>query len=239
MNITKTVQLIAIVSIACLSSCDKDKDDLFKKTEPKEGLAVLDCSSYLQWNFFSLAQGKLIGACDAGNEAEYATWRTRTDWDLAFHRQDVKTNSGVSGNGKGGILEYDFNGQTFDFDAVKDAPKSGYQLDVQDSVIYDMSQMMQGIIGYAKTGLTQPTQKWAVLTDMQNNKWEYAQKVFIVRTADEKYAKIYLKNFKSDTGASGTITMQYVYQSDGTGDLDITEKINSAKGNQIQKIIVK
>jgi hypothetical protein len=56
---------------------------------------------------------------------------------------------------------------------------------------------------------------------MMNSKWEYAQKVFVVRTAGEKYAKIYLKNFKSDEGVSGTITMQYVYQSDGTTDLDI------------------
>ncbi|MDR0547473.1 MAG: HmuY family protein [Dysgonamonadaceae bacterium] len=212
MNISKTVKLtvIAILSIIYLPSCD-NKDDLFKKNEPKEGLAVLDCTSYTQWNFFSFAQGQLVGSCDAGNEAEYETWRMRADWDLAFHRQDVKTNSGASGSGKGGILEYDFNGQAFDFDAVKDMPKTGYQTDVQDSVIYDMSGMMQGIIGYEKTGLAQPTKKWAVLTDMQNSKWEYAQKVFIVRTADEKYAKIYLKNFKSDTGASGTITMQYAY----------------------------
>jgi hypothetical protein len=227
MNFTETVKLaaIALLSIIYLSSCD-NKDDLFQKNEPKEGLAILDCSNYAKWNFFSFSKGEIIGTCDANNETEYEAWRKRIDWDIAFHRQDVKTNSGASGNGKGGILEYDFKGQAFDFDAVKEAPKEGYQTDVQDSVIYDMSQMMQGIIGYAKTGLAQPTKKWAVLTDMQNSKWEYVQKVFIVRTADEKYAKIYLKNFKSDTGASGTVTMQYVYQSDGTGNLDITEKNN-------------
>jgi hypothetical protein len=223
MNFKKTVKLtaIALFGIAAFSSCNKDNDDLFQKNEPKEGLAVLDCSSYAKWHFFSLSKGEIIGSCDAGNESDYEAWRNRTDWDLAFHRQDVKTNSGASGNGKGGMLTYDFNGTPFDFDAVKDAPKDGYQTDVQDSVIYDMSQMMQGIIGYAHTGLSQPAKKWAVLVDMQNSKWEYAQKVFIVRTADEKYAKIYLKNFKSDAGASGTVTMQYVYQSDGTSNLDI------------------
>jgi hypothetical protein len=206
---------IALISIACLSSCGDDKDDLFKKIEPKEGLAIINSSSYTQWNFFSFAQDSIIGSCDAGNEAEYEAWSRRTDWDLAFHRQDVKTNSGASGSGKGGILEYDFKGQSFDFEAVdagaKNFSPSQFQTDVNDSIIYDMSQMMQGIIGYAHTGLAQPTKKWAVLTDMQNSKWEYAQKVFIVRTADEKYAKIYLKDFKSNTGASGTITMQYAY----------------------------
>jgi hypothetical protein len=227
MYFKKTVKLttIALLGIAYFASCD-DKDELFKKNEPKEGLAIIDCSSYTKWNFFSFAKGEIVGSCDAGDEADYEAWRNRIDWDLAFHRQDVKTNSGASGNGKGGILTYDFKGESFDFDAVKEAPKDGFQTDVQDSVIYDMSQMMQGIIGYAHTGLAQPTKKWAVLTDMQNSKWEYAQKIFIVRTANERYAKIYLKDFKSDTGASGTVTMQYVYQSDGTGNLDITEESN-------------
>jgi hypothetical protein len=224
MNFTKTLKsvAIAIISIACLPSCDK-KDDLFTRTEPAEGLAVINASSYQHWNFFSFSSGEIIGTCDAGNAAEYETWCTRTDWDIAFHRQDVKTNSGVSGASKGGILEYNFGEQVFDFDAVKIAPSTGYQTDVQDSVIYDMSQMMQGVIGYEKTGLAQPTKKWAVLEDMQNSKWVYVQKVFIVRTANEKYAKIYLKNFKNDAGASGTVTMQYVYQADGTGNLEQTK----------------
>ena len=227
MNLKKTFQSIALalLSLGCLSSCD-NKDDLFQKNEPKEGLAILDCTSYTRWNFFSFAKGDTIGSCDAGNETDYEAWSKRSDWDLAFHRQDVKTNSGESGKGKGGILEYNFNGQAFDFDKVKTAPKDGYQTDVQDSIIYDMSQMMQGKIGYVHTGLAQPTKKWAVLTDMQNSKWEYAQKVFVVRTANGKYAKIYLKDFKSNAGASGTITMQYVYQSDGTDNLNIEQKTN-------------
>jgi hypothetical protein len=226
MNAKKTVQFImfALLSTACLLSCDKD--DLFKKSEPKEGEAVMDCSSYQQWNFFSFAKGEIIGSCDAGNETEYAAWHNRTDWDLAFHRQDVKTNGGTSGSGKGGILEYNFNGQEFNFDLVTTAPKEGYLTDVQDSIIYDMSQMMQGIIGYVHTGLAQPTKKWAKLVDMQNSRWEYAEKVFVVRTADSKYAKIYLKNFKNDIGASGTITMQYVYQPDGTDNLNIEKTSN-------------
>ncbi|GAB6012767.1 HmuY family protein [Viscerimonas tarda] len=227
MNTKRTFQSItlALLGLGCFPSCD-NKDDLFQKTEPKEGLAIVDCTSYTQWNFFSFSKGEIIGTCDAGNDADNEVWRNRSDWDLAFHRQDVKTNSGVSGTGKAGILEYNFDSQPFDFERVTLAPEDGYLVDVQDSIIYDMSQMMQGKIGYVHTGLTQVTKRWAVLEDMQNSKWVYAQKVFIVRTADGKYAKIYLKNFKSDAGASGVVTMQYVYQPDGTRDLDIT-KINN------------
>jgi hypothetical protein len=216
---------VAVLGMACLFSCD-NKDDLFQKSEPREGLAILDCSNYARWKFFSFSQGDTLGGCDAGNEADYEAWSKRTDWDLAFHRQDVKTNSGASGTGKGGILEYNFNGQSFDFEAVTTAPQDNYSIDVQDSIIYDMSRMMQGEIGYAHTGLAQPPKKWAVLEDMENSKWVYAQKIFVVRTADGKYAKIYLKNFKNNEGFSGHITMQYVYQSDGTTDLDIKQETN-------------
>jgi len=208
-----------LLTMSCLFSCNKD--ELFQKIMPKEGEVILDCSSYTQWHFFSFDEEKIIGSCDANNETEYNKWFNRTDWDLAFHRQDIKTNSGKSGNGKGGIVEYNFNGASFNFDIVNSAPKDGYAIDTEDSIIYDMSQMMQGVIGYVHTGLAQPTKRWATLTDMQNSRWEYAQKVFIVRTAEGKFAKIYLKNFKNNTGTSGTITMQYFYQNDGNTDFNL------------------
>jgi hypothetical protein len=187
---------------------------MFEVTEPQDGLFVYDCSSYTDWHFFSFDRGEVIGSCDAKDSLMYETWRTRTDWDLAFHRQNIKTNSGASGVGMGGMLEY--RQETFGFESVAEAPEEGYLIDVPDSVIYDMSQMAAGKIGYAYTGLCPVVKGWAVLTDMMGGVWTYAQKVFVVRTATGKYAKIYLKNFKSDIGASGTITMQYVYQSDGT-----------------------
>ncbi|MDR2120922.1 MAG: HmuY family protein [Tannerella sp.] len=198
-----------------------DKDFMFETVEPQDGMFVYDCSSYTEWHFFSFAEGGVIGKCDAGDDAACDTWRKRTDWDLAFHRQNVKTNSGASGAGQGGILKY---GQAvFDFDAVTEAPEEGYMTDTPDSIVYDMSRMTVGDIGYIRTGLAQPVKDWATLTDMMNSVWTYLQAVFVVRTADGKYARIYLRNFKNDIGVSGTITMQYVYQADGTINLDIKQ----------------
>jgi hypothetical protein len=177
---------------------------------PKSGTPlVVDCSSYTDWHFFSFAKGEIIGSCDAADEDADAQWRARTDWDLAFHRQNIQTNSGASGIGEGGILKLEQS--KFDFDAVTEAPADGYQTDAADSIVYDMSQMTLGIIGYVKTGLAQPVKDWAVLHNMMASEWQYAQAVFIVRTADQKYAKIWLWNFKNERGASGTVSMQYVY----------------------------
>ncbi|GHT21909.1 hypothetical protein AGMMS4957_11430 [Bacteroidia bacterium] len=181
-----------------------------RELAPKSGaLLVVDCSSYAEWHFFSFAKGEIIGTCDAADADANAQWRARTDWDLAFHRQNIQTNSGASGSGAGGILKLEQS--TFDFDAVAEAPKDGYQTDAPDSIVYDMSQMTLGLIGYVHTGLAQPAKDWAVLHNMMASDWHYEQAVFIVRTADQKYAKIWLWNFKNARGVSGTISMQYVY----------------------------
>jgi hypothetical protein len=216
---------IFILCIFLLSSCEIDhlwdKDHLFSYLEPQNGVFIYDCSDYTQWYFFSFEDGQVIGSCDAMDSLAYGEWYKRTDWDLAFHRQNIKSNSGVSGIGLGGIME--FVQDEFDFDAVLEAPETGYIVDEPDSVIYDMSQMMSGNIGYAHTGINPVTKDWTVLTDMMSGLWTYASKAFIVRTATGKYAKIHLMNFKSDRGASGTVTMKYVYQADGTINLDINK----------------
>lgn len=205
------------------SACDIwDKDHLFSYTEAQDGVFVHDCSKYTLWHFFSFDKGEIIGSCDAQDSITYESWCNRTDWDLAFHRQNIKSNSGLSGIGKGGIMEYPQN--TFDFDAVIEAPEDGYHIDIADSVVYDMSHMAEGIIGYAYTGVNPVTKGWAVLTDMMGGIWTYAQKIFVVRTATGKYAKIYLMNFKSDKGVSGIVTMKYVYQSDGTTNLNVSKE---------------
>ena len=222
-SFTKFRSAFFIGLVLLFSSCEMDhlwdKDYLFSYLEAQDGVFVHDCSDCTLWHFFSFAEGEVIGTCDAMDSLQNEEWRKRTDWDLAFHRQNVKSNSGVSGVGLGGILEY--KQDVFDFDAVTEAPEDGYLIDVADSVIYDMSQMMAGNIEYAHTGVNSVTKNWAVLVDMMSGLWSYAQTAFIVRTADGKYAKIHLMNFKSDRGASGTVTMKYVYQSDGTINLNI------------------
>jgi hypothetical protein len=225
-TMVRRLNVIFILCILLLSSCGIDhlwdKDHLFSYLEPQDGVFMYDCSDYTQWYFFSFEEGTVIGSCDAMDSLANEEWRKRIDWDLAFHRQNIKSNGGISGAGLGGIMEYVQD--EFNFDTVLEAPETGYIIDVPDSVVYDMSQMMSGKIGYAYTGLNPVTKDWAVLADMMSGLWTYASKVFIVRTAIGKYAKIHLMNFKSDRGASGTVTMKYVYQADGTINLDINKQ---------------
>lgn len=207
-----TVLTILLTGIALFSSCDKDH--LFDPKDTEDGVVQIISRDYTRWVFFSFEKGDTIGSCDAQDVTENADWKKRTDWDIAFHRQDIKTNSGVSGDGDGGIIAVEQD--EFDFKAVTQAPELGYQVDKPDSVYYDMSGMAGGSIGYAYTGTTSVTDNWVVLKDMMTGNWVVTPKVYVVKTGTGNYAKIYLRSFLGDDGASGMVTMQYVYQPDGS-----------------------
>lgn len=79
---------------ACFVSCDKDKDSPAVSQETVKN-AVVDASDYAKWVYFSLEKGEIV---QLTNEEA----KTSLDWDLAFHRYDIRTNSGKSGQGQGG-----------------------------------------------------------------------------------------------------------------------------------------
>lgn len=201
-----------IIGATGFQSCNKDDN----KEDPVPGQSktiTIDCSDYTQWQYFSFSTGLVTSApADSVNDA---IWKIRSDWDIAFHRQDVRTNSGLSGQANGGIQEAS---QT-DFSAVTAALQSGY---IQDTVIQIYLTGMSGPGAGSKYPVagTVVTNGWAVLDMNSQTPWIIAKKVFIVKTADGKYAKIYLKNFLNDANKSGYVTMQYFYQADGSLNLN-------------------
>ena len=56
---------------------------------------TIDASSYSNWVYFSFEQAQVI---DVENPEE------SMDWDVAFQRKHIRTNSGLSGIGNGGAL---------------------------------------------------------------------------------------------------------------------------------------
>lgn len=64
--------------------------------------------------YFSLATGKEVPATNA---------RTK-NWDIAFSKTTIATNSGTSGPGEGGAIVLEKP-----FDQVSEAPKDGYKMD--------------------------------------------------------------------------------------------------------------
>ncbi|WP_342088367.1 HmuY family protein [Dyadobacter sp. OTU695] len=64
--------------------------------------------------YFSLATGKEVPAADAKTK----------NWDIAFSKTTIATNSGTSGPGEGGAIVLEKP-----FDQVSEAPKEGYKTD--------------------------------------------------------------------------------------------------------------
>jgi hypothetical protein len=190
-------------------SCEKD-DDGPASTENKT--LSLYTNDYTIWHYFSFEADSVIGTGSADpTDSDDASWKQRTDWDIAFQRYTIRTNSGVSGTGEGGMLE----ASETDFNLVLEAPSTGYTVD--NSLDIRLTPAMPPVF-ISSTG-NSVCADWASYNH-DEGAWVFAEKVFIVKTADGKYAKIWLKSFLDDDDVPGTITMEYAYQADGSTSLE-------------------
>jgi len=200
-------------------SCSDDDDDDTQSNETTEMEVDIDASAYDKWVYFSFEEGETVG------ETELEEKKEGVDWDIAFHRWDIRLNCGESGSGKGGALLSEDNIAKTGWDALTEAPESGYSVDTIISVVEDVSVMpplnadVAGspiITGGSGEG------SWMIFNGPPPT-YEITNQIFVVKTASGKYAKIWLKQYTQLVDGSqkgGYITMKYSYQSDGSTNLD-------------------
>ena len=125
--------LLALAGCAILAGCASDGSD--GKTPAPEPAQVktltVEGLSDDQWVYISLETGKKIGTSPLGDAAQDAAWKARTDWDIAFCGELVRTNGGTSGNGQGAIQRV----ENKSFNALDEAPADGYATDTDDVII--------------------------------------------------------------------------------------------------------
>ena len=80
-----------------------------------------------KWVYYSLEQNKQIGVSNFGDSVADTKWASRTDWDIAICGDLIRTNSGASGTGLGGIQE-----SQEDYSTLKQAPTYGYDTDTYE-----------------------------------------------------------------------------------------------------------
>ena len=212
MNSIKKLSCGAILAVfaisATLASCGSDNP------EPKtEGLdvkrhtqsrATSPAGDPKDWVYFSFATGAEVSGVTEENRA------TRTDWDIAFNRFYMRTNSGLSGKGKGGAVETDKTS----FADVTEAPSDGYVTDVEIT----MNGFANGKVTTSKTSGNVALNK-AVRFSGPPPTYTLNDHVFVVRTADGKYVKVIFESFHNAEKKSGYITFRYAYQPDGSRNL--------------------
>ncbi len=122
-----------------------------------------------------------------------------TDWDLAFRRFTVITNGGDGFHGVGGALDL---GEV-PFDSVTVLPTQGYQ--ASEAVSDSANPVLERWYDYSLfSHLLSPQER-----------------VYGIRTADGRYAKIQILGYYCVGAVPGCLTFRYVYQ--GGGGPDLTE----------------
>lgn len=110
-------------------SCTREPNDTGEK-QPEHKTAVISVSNDY-WAYFSFEKGEIIGTGRLGFQEDDEAWRVRSDWDFAICRDMIRTNSGTSGEGTGGIIRMESTA----FSHIDHAPWSGYQTDRDDIII--------------------------------------------------------------------------------------------------------
>lgn len=124
MKKVKILSLILAASLCCACIHNESKEPVI---EAEVTIHELDNG---KWLYFSIKNGETVGTSTFLSDEEDKLWAARSDWDFAICGDYIKTNSGTSGNGKGGILR----DETHNFQTLKEAPADGYLIDSEGIV---------------------------------------------------------------------------------------------------------
>ena len=193
-HLTLKNAFVIIAVLLTLSACEDDENSNPNTLEPVT--TMVEATSYTDWVYFSLTENKVVEITDP---------QTATNWDIAFLRNHLKTNSGSSGNGEGGAHD----AGVINFDSYISVPETGYTVD--DSVqAFDFATME-----YHNIAANTVLETWGTFTEDMPPVLEPTNKVYAIKTALGNYTKIIFLNYYGNEG-SGYITFKYVYQPDGT-----------------------
>ena len=97
--------LIAFLCIACVKY---EALTFTGKVLPRRSGYVNEVTN--DWIYYNLRTGEIFNAYQVNSDIREGEQKTRTDWDLAFCGNKLRTNSGTSGNGRGGVADMGFQG---------------------------------------------------------------------------------------------------------------------------------
>ena len=238
----KSMLLVALATLALgVTSCGKETPDPVKNV-------VVNATAYDQYVYFSFEQGKVIKTAKYDDEAI----KKDKSWDIAFHRYELRTNSGLSGEGNGGAYEVgvqdirqavtipaadkftpDNQTQAQIIEFKHGDPKAAAPVQKMLALNPILSTMKEIVVDPDKKGpdgkpatKTKILHEGAIVQNLDNHgtakavSW-LSNKVFIVRTATGKHAKIKVishqepvQTAKGNTPTPGMLRFEYVYPID-------------------------
>ena len=205
--------LMAAMTVTSFASCGGDDDDNgggdnggdkpnTEQLEKKTVMLSRKTNYGNDWIYFSLKEGKELTGINEDNRKE------NMQWDLAFNRYNFRTNSGLSGNGQGGALDT----ESTDMDAVKAVPEKEFIVDVKAMITESFTG--SGITECEST--LNPCMAEAIKFAGPPPSYTPNNHIYIVKTADGKFAKVKVLGFHNNEGKSGFVSFEYVYQPNGS-----------------------
>ncbi len=194
--------LSAIIFATALGFVSCDKEEAKPEPELNYPTVTFDTRAFDKWVYFSFDKGKEVSISDFQNSM---------DWDIAFHRFDVRVNCGTAGPGKGGSISMG----KVDFKSVKQAPTTGYSLNDSIKIVNKPGGWLEQVSVPGDTIVA----KWLLFTGPPPT-YNITNNIYVVKTAQGKYAKIWLKDYFNDNSENGHVKMQYFYQKDGSTKLE-------------------
>ena len=158
-------------------------------------VVTVDASSYYDWVYFSFSQSQLVNIENP---------ESSLDWDIAFQRKHIKTNSGLSGLGNGGA--YVDSSTTWISDWELDLELDEEIVFLEDIVLNDFYNPITHMFG---EGVKNPAlNSWGWFDESYNlNVTHYK---FLVRnSAGTEIVKFWPVNYYNQNGQGGNITFRY------------------------------
>lgn len=201
--------VIAVMLVMGVASCSKYEGDWGEGTSRS---MTIDTRSYTTWTYFSFEKG-ILGVY---TEKEF-DYKNSTEWDIAFHRWDVRTNCGESGLGKGGAYQTNYGG-LLNVDIWSTMPAKGDFIEDTHLKTY-MAPPSMDPNAPAEQRLDVPANlvlsKWLeVQMTSIPPKYNMLDRAFVVRTASGKHAAVKFTNYMNDKAVKGYASFDYVYPLD-------------------------
>lgn len=198
----RTISVIALaLGLFVMSSCSRDKADEQLKSGEVKQYEFLDASAFDTWTYFSFEKGKIVEVSDFKNDS---------NWDIAFHRGDIRLNGGASGKG----LAEAINTGKKEWSSVVSAPATGYGKDGIGKIV----------VSYSRGGVVQDDQPFSqvmanwLTIDTKNHPPKYTVNnwVYVIKTATGKPVKIQIYDNKNEKGRAGHFSFKYQYNASGS-----------------------
>jgi len=188
--------------ILFLISCSTDNNDSIIGSEPiPTGIEqTIEATSFTDWNYYRFTDSTLQEAVFYLGDPENSL-----NWDIAFQRNHIKTNSGTSGPGNaGGYMDnyVTWNGTRFN-DFNEDVINYTYDQDTIINTFYDISTHT-----FSEGSSNPILETWAMIDTLNNYTMNISNNKLIVRSANgENFYKFWVYDYYNENNQSGFVSL--------------------------------